>query len=277
VPLSAVDFVPLTGQIKAASHKQFFDLFTGVMTDQPVAFANTLMVGGSQGAGAAPVRINGVAAQTANMIEARALAADVQPLFSIGPTGTISWGPGGATGADVTLRRSAANQLTLTGLAGTPALVIPVGGVTVQAGGITATGTPDLTLGTAASRIVPGATSLSLRNTANNADNLLVTDAGAATIRAGLTLTAAPLIIGAATAAGGSVRLPNSVTVAWRNGAGSADDSLSFDGSDRLVIAGPVVASTATAGGVATTPANNAGYLPIVLNGTAYKVALFLV
>jgi hypothetical protein len=41
----------------------------------------------------------------------------------------------------------------------------------------------------AASRIVPGATSLALRNNANSADNLLISDAGAATIRAGLTVT----------------------------------------------------------------------------------------
>lgn len=136
MPLNAVNFVPLTGRINAADIKQFSDLFTGVMTDQPVSFANTLTVGGSQGAGASPFRINGVTAQTANMVEARALAADVQPLFSIGPTGTLAWGPGASTGTDVSLRRSAANQLTLTGLAGTPALVIPVGGLQVTAGNV---------------------------------------------------------------------------------------------------------------------------------------------
>jgi len=36
---------------------------------------------------------------------------------------------------------------------------------------------------TAASQIVPGATSISLRNNANNADNLLITDAGLVTVR----------------------------------------------------------------------------------------------
>jgi hypothetical protein len=139
MPLNATNFVPLTGNIKAADLVQFFNLFTGVMTDQPVVFGNTLMIGGNQPAGSSPLRINGVAAQTANMVEARGLGADVQPLFSVGPTGTISWGPGGSTGTDVTLRRSAANQLTLTGLAGTPALVVPVGGVTAN-GAIDVTG-----------------------------------------------------------------------------------------------------------------------------------------
>lgn len=46
-----------------------------------------------------------------------------------------------------------------------------------------------LTLSATASRIIPGATSLSLRNNANNADNLLVTDAGAATVRTSLQVT----------------------------------------------------------------------------------------
>ena len=52
-----------------------------------------------------------------------------------------------------------------------------------------------LVMGTAASRLVPGATSFSLRNNANSADNLIITDAGAATVRAGLTVTAGGLTI----------------------------------------------------------------------------------
>ncbi len=112
------------------------------------------------------------------------------------------------------------------------------------------------------------------------AGNVVVT-AGALTVTAGnidLGGTSGVLLLGAGTrAAGGDLRMVNSHVIGWRNAANSADDSLTFDGSDRLVIVGPVVASTATAGGVATTPANNAGYLPIVLNGTAYKIALFLV
>lgn len=56
-----------------------------------------------------------------------------------------------------------------------------------------------LTMSASASKIVPGATSLSLRNHADSADNLILTDAGAATIRAGLTVTAG----GATVTAGG--------------------------------------------------------------------------
>jgi hypothetical protein len=43
--------------------------------------------------------------------------------------------------------------------------------------------TSQLTITDTASRIIPGATSLSLRNNANNADNILITDAGAITVR----------------------------------------------------------------------------------------------
>jgi hypothetical protein len=56
----------------------------------------------------------------------------------------------------------------------------------VMTGGVSGT---QLTLTTAASRIIPGATSLSLRNNANNADNLLISDAGAVTVRTTLTAT----------------------------------------------------------------------------------------
>lgn len=53
-----------------------------------------------------------------------------------------------------------------------------------------ATTLQSLKLAQAASKVVPGATSLSLRNNADAADNLLVTDAGLVTARAGLVATA---------------------------------------------------------------------------------------
>lgn len=56
-----------------------------------------------------------------------------------------------------------------------------------------------LLFGAAASKIIPGVTSISLRNHADSADNLLVTDAGAVTTRAGLTVTTG----GATVTAGG--------------------------------------------------------------------------
>jgi hypothetical protein len=64
---------------------------------------------------------------------------------------------------------------------------------------LTVSGT--VTLTAAASKIVPGATSFSIRNNADLADNLLITNAGAVTIRAGLTVTTG----GATVSAGGAV------------------------------------------------------------------------
>ena len=61
-------------------------------------------------------------------------------------------------------------------------LTITAGGETITAGNLTITA-GNLTFGAAASQIVPGATSISLRNNANNADNLLIADAGLATFR----------------------------------------------------------------------------------------------
>jgi hypothetical protein len=73
---------------------------------------------------------------------------------------------------------------------------------TITAGGLSSTALSAsdqnaLTFSHATARIVPGATSLSWRNNANSADNLIVTDAGAATVRAGLTVTAGGLTVSA--------------------------------------------------------------------------------
>ncbi len=62
------------------------------------------------------------------------------------------------------------------------------GGVTTVAG-LSSSADPGITLTTAASRIVPGATSLALRNNANNANNLIILDAGGATFRTTVDVT----------------------------------------------------------------------------------------
>jgi hypothetical protein len=92
------------------------------------------------------------------------------------------------------------------------------GGSTIVAGGETITvGDLTITAGkinitTAASQIIPGATSLSFRNNANSANNLIITDAGAATIRNGLTVTAGNVGIGAAPAASVGLLVQNNIT-----------------------------------------------------------------
>lgn len=70
-----------------------------------------------------------------------------------------------------------------------------------------------LTISTAASKIIPGATSLSLRNNADSADNLIITNAGAVTIRAGLTVTASGITI----TAGGIIVTAGDATVTAGN------------------------------------------------------------
>lgn len=107
---------------------------------------------------------------------------------------------------DLTTPASMVNYLSLVGSAtgnavalfvkGTdanPSLTIDAKGSGTITLGSVSTGavtlTPAATLGstlafsTAAARILPGATSISLRNNANNADNLIVTDAGLVNLR----------------------------------------------------------------------------------------------
>lgn len=101
------------GPIQSADIIQFFNLFTGVMTDQPVTMGNALHVGGSQGAGSAAFTIGGVALQTGNMLEIRTLAADTQPVLSISKAGVIAIGPGGAVGTDTTISRASTGGIVL--------------------------------------------------------------------------------------------------------------------------------------------------------------------
>lgn len=79
-------------------------------------------------------------------------------------------------------------------------LTVTAGGLVVTAGNLTVTA-GNLTFAAAATQIVPGATSLSLRNNANAADNVLVTDAGNVSLRAGLQVAgyATSISVGAGT------------------------------------------------------------------------------
>ena len=83
---------------------------------------------------------------------------------------------------------TSANQLA-GGITVNGALTVASGGLTITAG--------DLTMGTAISQLVPGATSFSIRNNADSANNLILTNTGAATFRSTVsgitTLTATTL------------------------------------------------------------------------------------
>jgi hypothetical protein len=109
--------------------------------------------------------------------------------------------------------------------------------VTIPVNGLSVTGAPDLTLGTTTSRIVPGATSLSLRNNANSADNLIITDAGIATFRGGFAIDAAGHLISTSAGTPSTTNLGANVT------------SVTFTGNDvrgtiAVVMSGALAANT---------------------------------
>jgi len=106
VSLNATDFVPL-GPIRSADLRQFIDLFTGIMTDQPVTFKNTLTVGGSQGATTTPLKIFGATGQTSNLVDLYPDPTSLNPTFGFAALGGFAWGPGGAGLQDTFLSRIA--------------------------------------------------------------------------------------------------------------------------------------------------------------------------
>jgi hypothetical protein len=86
---------------------QFVNLFTGVMTDQPVTFKNALSVGTNQGAGTPPVRVYGAVGQTGHLIDLYPSASSLNPGWGVGALGQFAWGPGGSTVQDTFLSRIA--------------------------------------------------------------------------------------------------------------------------------------------------------------------------
>lgn len=104
-----------------------------------------------------------------------------------------------ANGADNLLISNAGAVTVRAGLTVTAGgLTVTAGGATVTAGDLAVTA-GKLTMAASASQLVPGATSFSVRNNANNADNLLISDAGVVTARAGLTVTAGNLAVSSGT------------------------------------------------------------------------------
>jgi hypothetical protein len=104
VALNSTNFVAL-GPIKSADMKQFVDLFTGVMTDQPVTFKNAVVVGGSQGSATAPLKLYGAIGQSSHLLDLYTDTVQLQPGWGIGATGAMAWGPGGTGVQDTFLSR----------------------------------------------------------------------------------------------------------------------------------------------------------------------------
>lgn len=109
-------------------------------------------------------------------------ASDTYPLLKLDANNRAQLGGDGVT---ISIPQTTAGTVLI---GTTDATGIGVGGVRVAGasrfnGTLTVAG---LTLSAAAGKIVPGATSLSLRNTADSADNVLVSDAGNVTVRGSL-------------------------------------------------------------------------------------------
>lgn len=151
-----------------------------------------------------------------------------------GLNGDIHFTVGGNEVVRIPFVQDADVYMTLAGAAigGNPTIGTSAGSLAV---------TPDLRLAstltftTAASRIIPGATSLSLRNNANSADNLLVSDAGDVTIRARLLFATASSKI-----------IPGATDFAIRNNADSSNNLL-IDNSGNVSVRGFLQLTTAAA------------------------------
>jgi len=104
VPLDTTNFHP-QGPVKSVDMMQFYNLFTGVMTDQPVTFSNTLTLGGNQSVSTVPLRVYGAIGQNTNLIDLYADKNQAQPGFGFSAAGRFGWGPGGASPQDTFLSR----------------------------------------------------------------------------------------------------------------------------------------------------------------------------
>jgi hypothetical protein len=157
------------------------------------------------------------------------------------------------------------------------------GGADVSSGDLTIDA-GDLVFTKTSAHIVPGATSILIQNNADNATNILITDAGAVTIRAGLTITAGGLVVTAGgltvtadgltvtaggltvtaggitsnagaiafTGSGAKVTLTSANAAALAVGpAGATNPSLLVDASTATAATGLSIKSAAAAGGVA--------------------------
>ena len=106
MPLDATHFY-VKGPVNSADLRQFYDLFTGAMNDQPVTFVNTLSVGGNQGVTTVPFRIFGAPGQNTNLIDLYPDRTSAQPSFGFSAVGQFAWGPGATSPQDTFLSRIA--------------------------------------------------------------------------------------------------------------------------------------------------------------------------
>lgn len=149
MPLIGVpDIAPGLG-IKAADILQYFNLFTGVMQDQPVTFKYQALIGGGSTISPAStvLTVKGVATQSGDLILTQDNLGN--PLFEVKADGSIAQhnaasiitGSGGlqVTGGGLTVTAGGL-IVTAGGIAVSGGLTVSTGLLTVSAGGLTVTG-----------------------------------------------------------------------------------------------------------------------------------------
>ena len=128
MPLDTTNFHP-QGPVKSVDMLQFYNLFTGVMTDQPVTFSNTLTLGGNQNVTTVPLRVYGAIGQNTNLIDMYLDKNQAQPGFGFNGSGRLGWGPGGTAPQDTFMSRIAlqnGHSSDTPGLYITPVLELPL-------------------------------------------------------------------------------------------------------------------------------------------------------
>src|SRR2546426_5843947 len=93
MPLSSTN-IQVGNIVKSADIIQFFNLFTGAMTDQAVSLKNQVTVGGNQGASTPAFTINGVSGQTADYFDITAFGGAAGGIFKIPSSGVLTLGSG---------------------------------------------------------------------------------------------------------------------------------------------------------------------------------------
>lgn len=139
-------------------------------------------------------------------------------ILDSGAASTLALRTNAGTGqVDILHTASATRTVTLTGSnGGNPTISTSAGSLAITPAVVMAS---TLTFSTAASKIIPGATSMSLRNTADNADNVLISDAGNVTVRGAITVTSDIVI-------GGASMVQNSKSTAYTTVAADANKHL---------------------------------------------------
>lgn len=125
--------------------------------------------------------------------------------------------------------------------------------------------TTGLTLTLAGSQIIPGATSLSLRNNANTQDNFKCLDAGTCTVRAGLTVTAGDIASGTS---GSTLALQEATAGAACSGSVTANATTPVVTSTTCATTASRIFLTKTS----TSTVNGSCYISAISNGVSFSI-----